>query len=343
MSRILSILIRLAGVMALAPAAAMAAAAPVARAGSRPDTALTQAPRPCLVLAFSEETLPAQDAAAPSPGTAPGTGSSPGAAASPAAAASGEWKSVPNTEDGASPNPPDAPAPPAAAANDGGATPAVTQPPDNSPPPALDVSKMTTGLDPSEAPLTGAIKDADNPAMAASLRQTEQARKQLADGKLDAALRSLGSAVSIDPGNSFGYFYLGRAYMERKNYEQALTFFKRAEIGFGSRPEWLGETIGNEGVCYEEMGQMSDAAKAYHDALASAPNNLMARAGYGRVGDQYPATTAANAPVEPEEASQPSSDEVAPPPDVAQPPPPPSNAPPVEELPPDAKPPPDSP
>ncbi|MGA2410474.1 MAG: tetratricopeptide repeat protein [Candidatus Binataceae bacterium] len=320
MSRILSLLIMTAGVMAL--------------------IALRAAP----LLAFSEETLPAEDAS-PSAGASAAPGASPAAAGDNSSGAGGEWERVPNPDTASVP---DGAMPPAASNTVGGAgnvNPPMAQPADNSPPPALDVSTMTTEADPSQAPLTSAIKTAAaNPAMAASLRQTEQARRELAEGKFDEALRSLGRAVSIDPGNPFAYFYLGRVYAERNNYQQALTFFKRAEIGFGPLPEWLGETLGNEGECYEEMGQMSDAAKAYHDALGSAPNNLTARAGFGRVGDQYPATTAANSAIPPEDASTSSSgSEVAPPPEEPAPPPPPDGPAPVEELPAGAKAAPDSP
>jgi tetratricopeptide (TPR) repeat protein len=200
-----------------------------------------------------------------------------------------------------------------------------------------------SALDPSKTPLTDEIVHADNPALAASLRATEQARKELADGKLDEALRSLGPAVSIDPSNPFAYFYLGRVYAERKDFSQALTFFKRAEIGFGSNPEWLGATIGNEGTCYEEMNQMSDAAQAYRRALAAAPDNLMARAGFGRVAEEFPDTSRAANPATPPEAvsnNPPADPDTSPPPEEAQPPPPP-DAPPVEELPASVKPAPD--
>jgi tetratricopeptide (TPR) repeat protein len=205
---------------------------------------------------------------------------------------------------------------------------------------------MTTdGIDPSQTPLTDEIKHADNPALAASLRATEQARQELADGQVDEALRSLGPAVSIDPSNPFAYFYLGRVYAERRDFTQALTFFKRAEINFGGNPQWLGATIGNEGTCYEEMNQMSDAADAYRRALAAAPDNLMARAGYGRLGEEFPASSSAADPATPPEAvgdNPPNDLAAAPPPEEAQPPPPP-DASPAEELPASVKPAPDAP
>jgi hypothetical protein len=291
------------------------------------------------VSAFSEQTLPPKDAPA-SPAVAPGAVASP-AVPSASGGPNADWQQVP-TDTAAGTAPDTGSIPPATEAPapiSGGITPAsATIPPDNSPPPALDVSTITGGLDPSQAPLTGEIKHADNPALAASLHQTEQARKELADGKLDEALRSLSPAVSIDPSNPFAYFYLGRVYMERKNFAQALTFFKRADINFGTNPAWFGATLSNEGICYEEMNQMSNAAAAYRRALAAAPNNLIARAGLGRLGEEFPDTTTAANPATPPEAigSSANSSDVAPAPEEAPPPPPP-DVPPGEDAPADAK------
>jgi hypothetical protein len=151
------------------------------------------------------------------------------------------------------------------------------------PPPALDATAITTTPDPSESTLDREIRTASSPSLAASIRLTEQARRELAAGSTDDAIRTLARAVSIDPGNPFQYFYLGRSYMVKKNYGQAITFLKRAEIGFGSRPEWYGTTLSYEGACYEVLGKTIEAAHAYQHAFAVAPNNLMARVGYSRL------------------------------------------------------------
>jgi Tetratricopeptide repeat len=213
------------------------------------------------------------------------------------------------------------------------------------PPPALDLGSIQSGPDLAETPLDGEIKKADTPALMAALRVTEQARVELEAGQTADAIRDLGRAVSIDPGNPFEYFYLGRAYIARRNYTQALTFLQRAEIGFASRPDWLGADVGFEGNCYEELGQNSEAALAYQRALATAPNNVTARVGYSRLATSLPSpptpatnedATAEAAPVH--EASDaprddaaepaPSNDEAAEPapPEPPPPPPPASNA-----------------
>ena len=195
------------------------------------------------------------------------------------------------------------------------------------PPPALDLGSMQSGPDLGAASLDAEIKKADTPARAAALRVTEQARIDLAAGKTDDAIRDLGRAVSIDPGNPFEYFYLGRAYIARRNYAQALTFLKRAEIGFAARPDWLGATVGFEGACYEDLGQTTDAALAYRRALGTAPNNLTARVGASRMAAYLPSPASVDAAVAPvgEAGPPPEHDAAGPPP--AEPPPPPPPAP----------------
>jgi len=191
------------------------------------------------------------------------------------------------------------------------------------PPAALDVSAVTTAPDPSDASLDPEIKIARSPSLAASMRLTEEARKDLAAGKTDEAIRTLGRAISIDPADPFEYFYLGRSYMARKNYAQAITFLKRAEMGLGARPEWYGAIEAYEGACYEVLGKTVEAARAYQRAVGAAPNNLMARVGYSRLAASLPqpANMPAAPPAEQAEAG-PAGDATVPPPPVEPPPPP---------------------
>jgi hypothetical protein len=209
-----------------------------------------------MVLALSEESLPA-------------------VAASPAAAAS---SSPGAPSPGASPLPTSiAPEPSATAtaAQSGAAAADV--------PPPTDLANVPISAPVSSSSLDPLIQQTTDPSLSASLRITEQARQRLGDNHPDEAVRLLSHALSIDASNPYPYFYLGRAYLMKKDYKQALTFFSRAEMGLGSNPPWLGETVGFEGACYEEMGRDQDAALAYQRALQLAPGNLMVRAGYGRL------------------------------------------------------------
>jgi tetratricopeptide (TPR) repeat protein len=184
------------------------------------------------------------------------------------------------------------------------------------PPPALDAGSMSIGPELGNESLDPEISKAIAPTLAASLRLTESAREQLAGGQIDDAMRDLARAVSLDPSNAFSYYYLGRAYLARKNYTEALTFFRRAEIGFNPRKDWTAEALSYEGICDEELGKPDEAAQAYKRALAASPNNFRARIGYGRLASiQAPLQDVDAPPPEQDFANPPPSppDESAPP------------------------------
>ncbi|MGH7914804.1 MAG: tetratricopeptide repeat protein, partial [Candidatus Binataceae bacterium] len=163
-------------------------------------------------------------------------------------------------------------------------------------PPPYDVGSVQPTAPVSDQPLTTLIASSkDEPAFNASLRLTERGRRALATFKPDDAIRDLGHAISIDPTNPYSYFYLGRAYMMKKDYPQALAFFGRSEVGVRAVPIWLGEVKSFEGVCLEEQGKFAAAAAAYKQALDAAPGNLMARTGYGRLSESLSDANAGNA------------------------------------------------
>jgi len=80
----------------------------------------------------------------------------------------------------------------------------------------------------------------------------------------------------------------------KKDYQQALAFFGRSEVGLRTVPAWLGEVKSFEGACLEEQGKFPAATMAYKQALDAAPGNLMARTGYGRLSESLPDTNASN-------------------------------------------------
>jgi hypothetical protein len=286
-------------------------------------TAAIAESRPIVLAELQEESIPGQDLAAPSPAAA----TSPGATASPSAetnpntnSSSGEWIAVPAGKAAPAGNaiPVSNPMPPA-----------VSAPPDTPAEiaPAIDVGSIATTPQISDSSLAPLINSAPTPARAASLRITEQERVELERGHTDDAIRELAHAISIDPSNSYAYFYLGRAYIARKDYGQALTFFKRAEIGVASNSLWLGETYAFEGVCLEQASKSADAAAAYQKALAASPGNLTARVGVTRLSAFMPASASASGPATDADQAAPDEPEAAPPPDEAPAPPPPASAP----------------
>ncbi len=250
---------------------------------------------------FTEESLPAQDLASPT-----ATPSDTSAQASPAATAT-----PPGAPEGAI-----APATGAEAQTE----PTPMETPSELPP--VDIGSVQPKVRISDSTLTHVTESASSPALAASLRVTEQARKDILGQRTDDAIHALGRALSIDPSNPYAYFYLGRAWLSRKNYGQAMTFFKRAEIGFASNSDWLGETLAFEGLTYEQQNDSQAAMAAYQQALQAEPGNLMARVGYTRLASTMQPAPTASAP---ESAS---TTEAAPPPPESSPPPPPDSTPP---------------
>jgi hypothetical protein len=243
-------------------------------------------------VALEEQSLPPADLASPAASPAPGVTQAPAAQGSPgtdndgAGGGGSGWTRVPAEAGGTPPS--------GGAAGGASGAPGASGPPDSTgaapeatpteAPPPYDVGSVQPTAPVSDQPLTALIASTKaEPALNASLRFAEDGRKALEASRLDDAIRNLGRAISIDPTDPYAYFYLGRAYMLKKDYPQALAFFGRSEVGLRAVPAWLGEVKSFEGVCLEEQGKFAEAAAAYKQALDVAPGNLMARTGYGRL------------------------------------------------------------
>lgn len=262
--------------------------------------------RAVILAVLREETIPGADLPSPEASPSPSSEASPASEANPNPAA---WVTVPAS--------PPTPAAQSAPASKSTSAPAAAGFPPESPttndesgaaanpvespaaqaaptevPPAMDIGAVTLTQQVSDASLDTLINSAPTPARAASLRITEKQRIELEKGHTDDAVRELAHAVSIDPSNSYAYFYLGRAYATRGDYAQAITFFKRAEIGLASNSAWLGETYAYEGASLEQAGKSAEAAAAYQKALAATPGNLAARVGYTRLAAFAPPSAA---------------------------------------------------
>jgi hypothetical protein len=277
--------------------------------------------------ALEEESVPAGEMPSPSATPSPGTG---------AETTLPPTSVTPETGgEGAEVSPVAAPTPEASPSQAAEIFPEPTPlPTPSGEPTPFDLGTVTPSPEVSDQSLQPLIDRAETPARAASLRIVEQGRLSIVAGDTDSAIRDLAQASSIDPANPYAYFFLGRAYLTKKNYTQALIFFKRAEIGFGANPVWLGETLAFEGLDYEESGHLVAGEAAYQQALDAMPGNLMARVGYTRLssmlqsqqGESNPETPG-GAPASPGSALQPPPAEPPPPPPPAVPPP----APPPEE------------
>lgn len=273
-----------------------------------------------------EESVPAEDLAAPAATQSPGTDTDTNPDSN---SNSEDWEpahpaSRPHTETEA----PEQREAPGASSTRTAPTP-VASPAEIAP--AIDVGSIATVPQVSDSSLAPMIATAPTPARAASLRITEQERVELEQGHTDEAIRELAHAISIDPSNSYAYFYLGRAYVARRDYGQAQTFFRRAEIGLAANSAWLGECYAFEGQSMEQAGKSAEAATAYQKALAASPGNLTARVGITRLSAFLPASV--TAPAAPTDLDEAAPEEADPPdaPDEAPAPPPPASSPPPSD------------
>ena len=170
-----------------------------------------------------------------------------------------------------------------------GTSPGLSPSPSATPSPSIVAGAMMPSGLISDQPLPPAQLQSANPTQRIGLGLVEQARGAIVSKDPDGAIRLLGRGLSIDPGDPYIYFYLGRAYLAKRDYAEALTFWQRAAIGFiANNPLWLGETYSFEGAASEELGNLDQARHNYQRALAVAPDNQMAQLGLARLGPPPP-------------------------------------------------------
>jgi tetratricopeptide (TPR) repeat protein len=106
----------------------------------------------------------------------------------------------------------------------------------------------------------------------------------MASGDLDAARKSFGRAVAIDPNSAPAYSYLGTLYAKEKRGDLAVEMFTRAlEIN-----PWDVVSIHNLGLFYLDNGRLDEAIARFRRAIELAPEHAGAHANlayaYGRQG-----------------------------------------------------------
>ena len=120
---------------------------------------------------------------------------------------------------------------------------------------------------------------------AAAMRLIEDGRQHLAEQRYDRALENFERAVTIDPSNAYGYYFLAQLHLVVKKYDQAIAFAGRA-VALASRTDrvWQARAYGLQGAVFEQVGRYADARRAYQQAVAADPTNQAARSGMARVG-----------------------------------------------------------
>jgi predicted negative regulator of RcsB-dependent stress response len=171
-----------------------------------------------------------------------------------------------------------------------GEAPEITPPPTATP--ATEAAATTLPTPTAEVEATGpepesllkVIGPATPPNVAAALRLIEDGRQQVQQGAYDAALDRLERAVAIDPTNAYGYYFLARVHLLKKDYDQAIAFASRAaSLTAHTDRVFLGRIRSLEGAAFEEVGRYPDARKAYQQAVEADPNNLAAKVGLTRL------------------------------------------------------------
>ncbi len=131
------------------------------------------------------------------------------------------------------------------------------------------------------------IGPATPPNVAAALRLIDEGRQQMQDKDYNKALDRFERALTIDPTNAYGYYYLAQLYYLKEDYDQAVAFAGRAAaLSAHTDPIWLARVYALQGAVFEQVGRYPDARQSYQQAIAADPNNMAARVGMVRLSPQ---------------------------------------------------------
>jgi tetratricopeptide (TPR) repeat protein len=111
----------------------------------------------------------------------------------------------------------------------------------------------------------------------------DEGKRLMAEGDYEEAVERFEQSVTMSPSQPRGYYFLAEVSFLQRQYQQALAFLKKAELLFGSSPEWQGEVCALRGAIYEEVGDQAKARLAYESALKFTPQNLSALSGLTRL------------------------------------------------------------
>jgi hypothetical protein len=173
-----------------------------------------------------------------------------------------------------------------------GEAPEITPPPTAAPASEAAATTLPTPTATAEVEVTApepeslleAIGPGTPPNVAAALRLIQDGREQMQQSAYDAALDRFERAVAIDPTNAYGYYFLARVHLLKKDYDQAIAFASRAaSLSAHTDRAFIGRIRTLEGAAFEEVGRYPDARKAYQQAVEADPKNLAAQVGLTRL------------------------------------------------------------
>jgi tetratricopeptide (TPR) repeat protein len=88
---------------------------------------------------------------------------------------------------------------------------------------------------------------APTPQQIAAHQLTEEGRKLLAADRPDDAITVLERALSLDAENGRNYYFLGEAWLQKGNFDQAREFNRLAELYLRGNPRWLQSVVRQRG------------------------------------------------------------------------------------------------
>lgn len=144
--------------------------------------------------------------------------------------------------------------------------------------PEQEVADPTAWPEPMEGKLKGM-----SPEDVVAMSLIDEGKKRMVEGDYEEAVERFERAVAMSPSQPRGYYFLATVSFLQRQYRQALAFLKKAELLFGSNPEWQGEVCTLRGAIYEEVGDQAKARLAYEHALRFTPQNLRALSGLTRL------------------------------------------------------------
>src|SRR5580704_11990006 len=110
--------------------------------------------------------------------------------------------------------------------------------------------------------------------------QIIKAQHQIEAGDYTAAITSLQAVVSQEPGTADGHYWLGRAFYENRDFDNAAAQEEKAvSIDPKNSPyhQWLGRAYGGQADRERSFSIARKVKKEFEDAVRLDPSNIEAR------------------------------------------------------------------
>ena len=110
--------------------------------------------------------------------------------------------------------------------------------------------------------------------------QIQKAQHQIEAGDYAAAITALQSVVSQEPGSADGHYWLGRAFYENRDFENAVAQGEKA-VALDEKSslyhDWLGRAYGGQADRDRSFSMARKVKKEFQEAVRLDPSNIAAR------------------------------------------------------------------